>query len=198
MIEIRHRKPSDYSVQPWKNGLGTTTELSKDSATPFHWRLSRAKLTVSGSFSNYPGYDRALLLLKGGPLVLIHSTGKSRHLYPLTAYSFSGDWNTSMELSSPGEDFNMLLLRGKAKGGLYPTPIKFGEEMQFPIAGNQHFLYCVEGSVKISERNLSQEISLGSQELFQLSRTDGKEYLNLKAVGIAPHSVLIWVVIRVL
>lgn len=197
MIEITHRTPSQYQVHPWKNGLGHTTELAKDMADPFRWRLSVAKLTMSSPFSNYPGYDRVLTLLNGGPLFLTHSTGKSRQLGMIVPYKFQGEWNTTMELVSPGEDFNLLLLREKAKGAVYPTYVKRDEEMQFPLSGTEHFLYCVEGSVKISERNVSQTYELKVRELFQLSRKTEKEYLNLKAVGTHSRSTLLWIVLHV-
>lgn len=196
MIECSIKSPADYKIQTWKNGLGKTTELAVDTLSPFRWRLSIAKLTDSGPFSSYPGYDRVLVLLNGGPLFLVHSTGKSRHLNALTPYKFKGEWNTVTELSSPGEDFNLLLLSEKAKGSVYPTFVAKGEEMQFPIAGNEHFVYCIEGSVKLYERNLSKEFEIGAGQLFRFSRTDTKEYLNLKAVG-TTRSVLLWVVVHV-
>lgn len=197
MIECTLRESSTFSIHPWKNGLGKTTELAKDSQTPFRWRLSMAKLSVSGPFSDYPGYERLLVLLRGGPLFLEHSTGKSRHLNPLTCYKFQGEWNTTMELSQPGEDFNLFLLREKAKGNIYPTFIKEEEEMQFPLAGQEHFLYCIDGSVQIYERNTSKEFELKAHQLFQLSRESTKEYINLKTVGINSRSTLLWLVLHV-
>ena len=59
--------PGDYRLMPWKNGLGTTTEIAIHPAEadlagqPFDWRVSMADVTTDGEFSRFPGYDRSIL-----------------------------------------------------------------------------------------------------------------------------------------
>ncbi len=59
---------------PWKNGLGRTTELAIHPAgagsDDFEWRVSIAQLDVSAPFSNYPGIDRCLAVLRGEMVML--------------------------------------------------------------------------------------------------------------------------------
>lgn len=194
-LASRHFKSKDYLTQPWKNGQGQTLELAKDDETPWRWRLSSAGLEGTMPFSLFPEYDRVVMLLSGGPLVLKHSTGKQRKLQPLAPYAFSGNLETTSEIQNPGRDFNLFLLKGTAKAAIYPTYLSQDEELQFPIIAKEHFLYCVEGKVKLQERNLGEELILNKEELYRLSRAieDDNEYLNLKAVGLSPNSILLWI-----
>jgi uncharacterized protein len=71
-MRILHAR--DYSVQPWKNGGGVTTEImvSPAGATfdTFDWRISMAQVAASGQFSIFAGIDRSLGLLAGDGIVL--------------------------------------------------------------------------------------------------------------------------------
>jgi environmental stress-induced protein Ves len=63
--------PETFKTIPWKNGLGHTTELAINSGGnlgKFDWRLSIASVVNDGEFSNFSGYQRHLVLIKGeGP-----------------------------------------------------------------------------------------------------------------------------------
>ena len=83
MSKLFHLKPKDFVRLPWKNGLGETIELAKDSDEPFNWRISRATLEQSGPFSNFPHYDRHLIVIHGPKIILSHSDGMKRHVSPL-------------------------------------------------------------------------------------------------------------------
>lgn len=73
---IRHLTSNDYRIMKWKNGKGETSEiaLSPPNANfpqdPFLWRLSSAKITESGPFSTFNGYDRLLTVGNGNGLIL--------------------------------------------------------------------------------------------------------------------------------
>src|SRR5690242_2263309 len=68
--------PHDYRTMKWKNGKGSTAEIAifppeaQFSEDPFFWRLSSARVTEGGPFSDFPGYHRYLTLLKGEGLKL--------------------------------------------------------------------------------------------------------------------------------
>jgi uncharacterized protein len=53
----------------WKNGGGKTTEIAVwppgASLDAFDWRISMATVEQDGPFSEFPGIDRTLALLKG-------------------------------------------------------------------------------------------------------------------------------------
>lgn len=71
---------SEYRSMPWKNGGGTTREVtsgtvhaplaSMESEVGFDWRVSVADVDVGGAFSAFPGIDRVITLVEGEGMVL--------------------------------------------------------------------------------------------------------------------------------
>lgn len=83
------------------------------------------------------------------------------------------------------------------RGSLYPAKIRAAEELQFPVAGLEHFIYLLKGQAVWHDRDSSQKILLEQDQLIRFSRTaENQEYLNLKLIGKATQSVLIWGVIH--
>jgi uncharacterized protein len=107
----------DYRTTPWKNGGGSTTEIAVAPAGAsldnFDWRISMAQVASDGSFSEFPGIDRSLAVVKGEGLVL--TIGQHA---PLTLargsepISFPGDGAASARLTA-GEitDLNVMTRR---------------------------------------------------------------------------------------
>ena len=107
---------------PWKNGLGSTTELLIDPpgaslADGFLWRLSMAAVADSGPFSRFPGIDRTLLLLAGNGLELDHGGhGRAWLRGPLEPVAFDGGWPTQGRLlDGPCRDFNVMSDRARVR-----------------------------------------------------------------------------------
>jgi uncharacterized protein len=69
-MEIIRR--SSFKAVPWKNGGGITHEAMRVPARgdPFRWRVSVAEVAASGPFSDFSGYDRKMVLLKGAGVEL--------------------------------------------------------------------------------------------------------------------------------
>jgi len=109
-----------YRAMPWRNGLGTTTEIAVEPGADgrFHWRLSIADVAQSGPFSSFDGYDRTIavvagagmrLAVDGRPTVLIDQ-GSAPHDFP-------GDAATDCRLiDGPIRDFNLIVDRATARG----------------------------------------------------------------------------------
>lgn len=144
---------------PWKNGGGTTTELtieppgaSLDSG--FLWRLSMAEVGVSGPFSRFPGYDRTLLLLEGRGMHLDFDQRKSVHLERLLEpVTFSGDGLTSGTLlEGPCRDFNVITRRARYRHRLEVLPLD-GSPKALPQA-TIRFAFCVSGPVRVATCHL--------------------------------------------
>ncbi len=110
---IKHLKPADYRVMPWKNGSGSTTEIAVEPASgdAFVWRVSMADLKQSGPFSLFPGIDRVITPIEGPAFRLLHGAFGSQEVTPLVPYAFSGDWPTAAELKGPGRDYNLMIRR---------------------------------------------------------------------------------------
>lgn len=72
--QAREILPSEYIQQPWRNGRGVTRQIliwpPEAALDAFEWRISIAGVMEDGPFSRFPGYDRALMVLAGGPMIL--------------------------------------------------------------------------------------------------------------------------------
>ncbi len=144
------RGPSSYRVMPWKNGLGSTTELliHPPGATldgGFLWRISMAEVGASGPFSPFPGVDRTLLLLAGRGMELDHGEHGVRRLEgPFVPVAFSGDWATSGRLlDGPCRDFNVMTARSGARHAVAVFDLDAGPSEVPP--GPLRVVFCAKG-----------------------------------------------------
>jgi uncharacterized protein len=110
-------RTTDWTTTPWKNGGGSTTEIAVEPAgaslDTFDWRISMAQIGADGPFSEFPGIDRTLSVVKGtglsltigdnAPVILDRRSG---------AITFAGELATSAHLTS-GEitDLNVMTRR---------------------------------------------------------------------------------------
>lgn len=110
-------RAANYKVMPWKNGLGSTTEIAIFPADAklddFDWRVSMAQVTSDGPFSSFPGIDRTLLVIDGAGIDLnVHGRVPVR-IDRNTIHSFPGDQQTSATLiDGPITDLNVMSRRG--------------------------------------------------------------------------------------
>jgi len=139
--------PDDYKVMPWKNGLGTTTEIAihppgvELAAAPFDWRVSLADVGMDGDFSRFPGYDRSILVAEGAGMELGFDSAPTARLTGLGAMtSFSGDWYTRCRLlDGPVRDFNVMSARGRVEHLCIPI---LGNHVEFVWDPRRETLLC--------------------------------------------------------
>jgi environmental stress-induced protein Ves len=126
MAKIKKLTPSDYKVQKWKNGQGTTSQLaiypeeSQFPLDPFLWRISSARINASGAFSQFFGCERNLRIIEGGSLRLTSlvnsSTETAQTLQKHQAYQFKGEDQIYAELNGAEViDYNIIWNREKVK-----------------------------------------------------------------------------------
>lgn len=112
MSEINVWRAADYVRMPWKNGGGSTEEISRDAGTGldgFGWRLSIADIAESGGFSTFAGYQRVITVIKGAGMVLTVDGEEQRGLLPLQPFAFKGESQVSCRLiTGPIRDFNLI------------------------------------------------------------------------------------------
>ncbi len=79
---LRIVRKSSFTPKPWKNGGGVTYEALRmpPDGEAFAWRVSVAHIEDSGPFSDFAGYDRTMVLLKGKGLRLAFADGAERRL----------------------------------------------------------------------------------------------------------------------
>jgi uncharacterized protein len=111
---------ADYRRMPWRNGGGTTTELTVAPGEPFLYRVSIADVASDGPFSRYGGYDRHIMLLSGAGMTLdCGAHGRIDLDVPFEPHAFSGDWEVHGTLGGgPVRDFNLIVDRARASSAL--------------------------------------------------------------------------------
>lgn len=107
-----------FRRMPWKNGKGETLELIKlEDDKGMKFRISQAAVVNSGTFSDFTGLERHLVLIAGNGIRLIHQTEQDevKHhdlLDVLDIATFNGGDLTSSELiEGPIEDLNIMVRR---------------------------------------------------------------------------------------
>jgi environmental stress-induced protein Ves len=151
---MRKLNHADYREMPWKNGGGVTTRLAIDPADAdlddFNWRISIARVTRSGPFSQFPGVDRSLAIVDGKGLKL---SMLDRFLLQIdsasTAYAFPGDWNIDSALVDGAvTDFNVLTRRDGWTHRLERLRLCGNIVLE---GADDVFLYCAQGRVYAGE-----------------------------------------------
>jgi environmental stress-induced protein Ves len=127
MSELKILRAVSYPRMPWKNGGGSTEEITRDDSAAggaldgFGWRVSIADISASGDFSRFAGYQRIITVLQGDGMVLRVDGKDSRALLPFDAFAFSGDSGVSSELIGGAiRDFNLIY-----------SPLRFRARLQW-------------------------------------------------------------------
>jgi len=106
-------RQSSFTAVPWKNGGGITHEAMRVPADgdPFLWRLSVAHIDSSGPFSDFAGYSRSMVLLRGAGLTLKFGNGEQRDLRRTgDSVEFDGAMSVHCDLlQGPCVDLNFMV-----------------------------------------------------------------------------------------
>jgi environmental stress-induced protein Ves len=102
---------------PWKNGGGLTSEVATGpvgaSSEDFDWRVSIARIERDGPFSMFPGVDRTLRVLTGGPLILTLA-GRDVVLNPGSdPLEFDGAEPVEARIASAATALNLMVRQGR-------------------------------------------------------------------------------------
>jgi environmental stress-induced protein Ves len=123
---MRRLTPDGYRRMPWRNGGGTTTEITiapedaSVSGARFLYRVSIADVATDGPFSRFDGYDRHIMLLSGAGMTLDCGEHGRIELQALhDPHTFSGDWEVGGTLRGGAvRDFNVIVDRAAASSSL--------------------------------------------------------------------------------
>jgi environmental stress-induced protein Ves len=149
--------PGDYQRMPWKNGGGTTTEIWKATSPDGEmlWRLSIADVASDGPFSAFPSIDRWIMLIEGNGMELTIDGQVRRIADPFEPLAFSGDARTDCRLlAGPIRDFNLMMARSYASGGLRISRPVANEAL--PLAENIAALHVLSGRIEIESGTFHQ------------------------------------------
>lgn len=149
---MRLLKTQDYPRMPWKNGGGETVQIAafppEASLDTFHWRVSMAKVRGDGRFSRYPGVERSVALLDGGPLVLALDGARKCRLVPgAEQLSFAGEAPAyGCLLGQPFTEFNVMSRRAHCRHQL--QWYEWDGTLTLTPAGGYGLLFVQSGSVE--------------------------------------------------
>lgn len=147
---------ADCPARPWKNGLGCTRELAIHPPgavmDDFLWRVSIAELESAATFSAFPGIDRVIALLDGDGFTMRMDDGRDHVLTtPAVPFVFRGEAGVEVALAGgPSRDFNLMLRRGRVRGGIEAWHDAGKRQPDAGIA----LVYCVRGSIDSDEGTL--------------------------------------------
>ncbi|RTY02700.1 HutD family protein [Pseudomonas sp. C 49-2] len=154
MSSVKVWRAAEYVRMPWKNGGGSTEEITRDAGAGldgFGWRLSIADIAESGGFSTFAGYQRVITVIQGAGMALTVDGEEQRGLLPLQAFAFKGDSQVSCRLiTGPIRDFNLIY-----------SPQRYHARLQW-IDGEQRFfstaqtvlVFSVADEVKVLDHKL--------------------------------------------
>jgi len=113
---MRILRATDRKAVPWKNGGGTTSEIAVFPANAgfddFGWRISIADIVRGGPFSQFPGIDRTLAMLKGRVSLFIAGRAAIDLSVDAPPVEFPGDVATGAELiGEMATDLNVMTRR---------------------------------------------------------------------------------------
>jgi len=187
---MRHLRPEDYRVMPWKNGGGVTTEIAiyPEDAGPsgagFTWRVSIAEVTVDGPFSRFPDYDRHIMTIAGkGMMLEAEGHGAIDLSQRFVPREFSGDWDVDGKLiDGPVRDFNLMVARERAKGGL--TVETLSDRRRHAAEDDTLLLHVLEGDGIAEARVIAEGDTLVLSAGESISVTPSSAELRLAVVRI--------------
>ena len=164
-------RAKDYPRMPWKNGGGSTEEITRDAGDGldgFGWRLSIADIGESGGFSTFAGYQRVITVLQGDGMTLRVDGQDTPALLPLNPFAFSGESQVSCTLlGGPIRDFNLIY-----------APQRYDARLQW-LDGEQRFfssaqtvlVFSVTDALEVKVGNSAQQ--LGRHDCLQVDGNAG-------------------------
>lgn len=179
MSQLTVLRAAHYPRMPWKNGGGSTEEITRDAGVGldgFGWRLSIADIAESGGFSSFAGYQRIITVLQG-PGMTLHVDGQTtRPLLPFDPFAFSGESQVACTLLGGAiRDFNLIYAPDR-----YTARLQWidGQQRLFSSAGTLLVFSGVDG-LSVSVGTTTE--TLGKHDCLQLN--DNPELLEISVSG---------------
>jgi environmental stress-induced protein Ves len=149
---MRIVRQSQFKSSPWKNGGGITHEgmRSPSRGDAFRWRVSVAHIDASGPFSDFAGYARTMVLLRGAGVLLKLSDGTRRTMRAAGDLAqFDGALGVECELlNGPCVDLN--LMTSNAMGPVRARVERLHEPLSCAVRTNESTLvFPIDAAVEI-------------------------------------------------
>lgn len=176
--------PKSFKTIPWKNGLGKTIELAINNGgtlSNFDWRISIASVESDGVFSDFSGYFRHLVLIKGNGISLKHDNNKIDQLDCLLELaSFDGGCETMGRLHSGAiTDFNIM-----TNDSFYSALVKtyLNQQTVSLTSAALCFAYSLSGNIKV-KKSSGKILTLPKGHLLKIEADNKADMANNNLTG---------------
>jgi environmental stress-induced protein Ves len=161
-LRFREIPVSDQVEMPWKNGGGVTREIFRaDDAAGLLWRASLADVTKSGPFSLFPGCNRIIAVVEGGPMLLDFEDGEQIRVDLGSPREFSCDRAlTGRPEGKPCRDFNLIWRRKDVAVSGSVLSVEGKVAVQTTPA-NWHLQSVMEGQAVVEAASFSARLERG-------------------------------------
>lgn len=144
-------RKSSFATSPWKNGGGVTHEAIRVPAGEgaFRWRVSVAEIRASGPFSDFAGYDRFMVLLRGAGVRLTFDGREHTELRnPGDLARFDGAASTSCALLG-GECTDLNLIVAQSIKGTRAWTTRLGKPYPVNPGRGTLLVFAIDGTVSL-------------------------------------------------
>jgi environmental stress-induced protein Ves len=188
-------RKSSFTAAPWKNGGGTTLEAIRvpPIGDTFRWRVSVANIEASGRFSDFAGYRRNMVLLKGSGLALKIGHAETQVLRQVGEMAqFDGAASVYCELlAGPCVDLN-LMVANSTRSAAQVVPLDTSEAAHIVrgMRAESTLIVSIEESLMI-ESDAGEITKLDPWDLAILAGSDARLRQMHAGRGCAPGTVFV-------
>jgi hypothetical protein len=181
---------ASFKALPWKNGGGVTHEALRvpKNGDPFEWRVSVAQIENSGPFSDFAGYRRKMVLLRGPGIELKFGDGQQHALRQVGDMAeFDGALSTHGNLlGAPCMDLNLMVANDrqvKARVERIRGPVDVGaSELETTL------IFSIESALEVKRSN-GEIALLGPWDLGVICGYYGQVVSSHAAISTTPRAV---------
>ncbi len=187
-------RKSSFVAIPWKNGGGITHEALRvpTLGDPFHWRVSVAQIETAGAFSDFSGYHRVMVLLRGGGIHLSFPDHRREYLHKTgDLVEFDGAMVPNCDLvAGPCVDLNLMVakIRYTVKASVQTL---HEAQLVKPMAHELSVVFSIDSNVSLNN-NVGETLVLNPGDLAVLEAHDRQELrpISHKNVALVFHATL--------
>jgi environmental stress-induced protein Ves len=162
---MRIIRQSSFAAVPWKNGGGVTREAIREPphGDSFDWRVSLAQIDTAGPFSDFAGYIRFMVLLKGAGVVLKFAGGPIPRVRELREIGdmqeFDGGVAAHCELvKGPCVDLNLMV--SKNLRGVRTRVESLREARSFTVGSHESMLlFPIDAGIALASDGSTEQLA---------------------------------------
>lgn len=162
--DMKHRliSPASYTVEPWKNGLGSTDIIAEQRIDDvpgrgwdgFIWRLARTEIPTALPFSDHSGYERHQVVIAGQGLFLDTETDTIDLSQPFAPVRYDGALKIVSRLADgPVEVLNFMVERRSAEGSM--TVLSGQDAAELPAGTHLAFAIGRDSVIDLDRRRIN-------------------------------------------